>query len=290
MKFTSRLSTLFNKTRVNIFKDEKILFRGRSKYRLLTVVENPKNNTRALYASNHLFVAGINTKTRFPLHSPYFLADIFVPKPQSALFLGGGPNAVPTYVWKKYKPKLIHVVERDNLTTLLAKKYFNLPNDKNYKIFHTDAKAFLNETQYKYDIIYFNLGLTRKRGINKNDLFPLCSYSGILNLSNHLSKKGVLIYILISKLQGKGGLFMKKCLVSFNKIFPTAYVFSDFQHKTQKTQSVTFLCLKYKADIGMCYRKLLKLHLLTHERQIYDNLLSRIHKRKWSTSNLKPFI
>lgn len=263
---------------------EKVLFKGRSKYRMLTVVENKRSHTRIMYASNRLFVAGIDTKTGFPLYSPYFLADIFVQNPGSALFLGGGPNAVPAYVWKKYRPKLIHVVEHDSLTTKLAEKYFGLPQDKNYKIFHTDAKTFLLKTSNKYDIIYFNIGLTRRRGFNKKDLYQLCNLSGILNLSKHLSKNGVLIYVLIGKLRGKDYLFIRRRLTLFRKIFPTLCVFSDFQKRPSKTQTVVFVATKSKRSLQKEFKKFIGSHLRMHPKEIYEDLMTKLISKPWELS------
>jgi len=267
---------------------EKILFKGKSEYRLLTVIENRKNNTRIMCASNKKFVAGINLKTGIPLYSPYFIADLFMPNPKSILFLGGGPCAVPTYVWANYNPKLIDVVERDPLTIKLAKKYFNLPENDNYRIFLEDAKTFIKKQIKKYDIIYFDLGLTRKRGLEKNDLYGLCTLKGINLLSNRLNKNGVLIYVVIARLENPDLRFLKQCLVALKKTFPAVHILSDHKNKPHKIQSIMFVATKNKSNIKKQYNELLMSTYRKQETIIYEQLVVKHHSNKWNLSSVKP--
>jgi spermidine synthase len=269
---------------------EKILFKGKSEYRLLTVTENRKNNTRIMYASNKKFVAGIDLKTGIPLYSPYFIADLFMPNPNSILFLGGGPCAVPTYVWANYNPKLIDVVERDSLTIKLAKKYFNLPENNNYRIFLEDAKIFIKKQMRKYDIIYFDLGLTRKRSLERNDLYELCTLKGINLLSDHLNKKGVLVYIVIARLENSDLRFLKQCLVALKKTFPAVHILSDHKNKPHKLQSVIFIATKSKSDLKKQYKRLLISPYRMHEKTIYEQLMAKYHDSEGSFSSVKSLV
>lgn len=256
-------------------KEEVILFEGKSKYRSLTVVENTKQHTRTMYTGNRLFVAGVDTTTGFPLFSPYFLADLVVPQPKTVLFLGGGPCVVPSYVWNHYKPKLIHVVDHDPLTTRLAKKYFNLPNSKKFKVFHQDAKYFLDNTDFEYNIIYFDIGLTRKRGLNKKDLYGLCNLEGIRLLNKHLHNRGELIYVVISRLTGLDLKFLKQLSKGLNKTFPSCYVFSDVQSRPSKLQSVIFLATKHKSNISKNYEQIINSPNPPHDKSVYTELMAK---------------
>jgi len=266
---------------------EEVLFHKRSDYRLLTIIENKKQHTRTMYAGNRLFVAGTDTRTGFPLNSPYFVADIFVPDPKTLLLLGGGANAVATYVWNNYQPKNIDVVERDPLTTMLSKKYFNLPHDDNYIIHHEDAKIFLKRNNKKYDIIYFNLGLTRKRGLDKSDLYDLCSFEGIKKIRNHLQKSGVLIYVIIARLEGEDLQFLKKLVVSFNKLFPSNYIFLDNEEKSTKIQSVVIVSSFNKTKLKDLYQKAINSSTLKHEQAVYETIFKKIQKTPWKLSRAK---
>lgn len=275
----------FKKLAFNHQKDkEKVLFCGRSDYRLLTIVENKKQHTRTMYTGNRLFVAGINTKTGFPLNSPYFIADIFVPNPKTLLLLGGGANAVATYAWNNYQPKRIDVVERDPLTTILSKKYFNLPHDNKFIIHHEDAKIFLKRNNKKCDIIYFNLGLTRKRGLNKRDLYDLCSFEGIKTIRKHLQKRGVLIYVIIARLEGEDLQFIKKLMVSFNKLFPSNYILLDNEERSKKIQSVVIISTFNKTKLKNLYQKAISSSTLKHEQVVYETILKKIQKTPWKLS------
>lgn len=269
--------------------DEIILFQGKSNFRKITVVEKPISHQRVMYASNRLFVAGIDTRNNFPLYSPYFLADIVNPKPRSLLFLGGGPNAVPSYVWRNYKPDYIDVVERDELNTKLAEKYFGLPKNKNYRIFHQDATLFLKDTKKKYDIIYSDIGLTRKRGLSTKDMYPFCTLRTFKKLHSLLNKNGLLIYIVIGKLKGQDLVFERRCLASLNKYFPKVYTFSDFQEKGSKTQLILFLAPARNLDINESYTRLKNNKKLRQDENIYENLLAKMHKLPIIKPGLNPY-
>ena len=262
----------------------KVLFKGRSKFRMLTVIENRKNHTRVMYAGNKLFMAGIDTRTGFPTDHTYFLADIFAPRPNFVLVLGGGPNAVPTYVWRHYRPKSVHVVERDYLTTLLAKRFFKLPRNKGFKVFHQDAKDFLRRSRNKYDVIYFNLGLTRKRGLKKDGLFELSSQKGIENLANRLRENGVVIYVIIARLEGQDLVFLEKCLSYFKKSFASCYVFSDFQKRPSKIQTVVFVATNAKTSLQKEYTTFLDSRHRMHPKKIYETLMTKLIDKPWKLS------
>lgn len=257
---------------------EKILFRGRSRYRYLTVVENSATHTRILYTGNRLFVAGVDLRTGFPLHSPYFLADIFVPRPKTLLFLGGGANAVPSYVWHTHHPKQIIVVDRDPMTTELAKLYFHLPQEWGYQIIHRDAYEFLVGDNQKYEVIFSNLGVTRRRAENPSDLFSLCSLIGIGLQAKHLKTSGVLVSTFIARLTGDDGLFAYRYFQRFKQIFPTCYLFSDYLNIPDRMQLSVILATHKKCDIHEQYKKFIHSPLLVHDTNLYTTLLGRLHK------------
>lgn len=257
---------------------EKILFEGRSQYRKLTIVDNAYNHTRILYASNRLFVAGIDTHTGFPLHSPYFLADIFVPRPKTLLFLGGGANAVPAYVWRTYRPKQIIVVDRDPMTTELAKQYFHLPQEQGYQIVHQDAYEFFISDNQKHEVIFLDLGVTRRRAENPSDLFSICSLIGIRLQKKHLKRNGVLVSACIARLTGADGLFVHRYFQRFKQVFPTCYLFSDYLNMPDRMQLHVILATHKKCDIHEQYKKLIRSPSLHHDTNLYTTLLGRLHK------------
>lgn len=261
------------------YDDEKVIYQSKSKFRKLTIVENKRNHTRMMFAGNHLFVAGVDTNSGFPINASYFLSDILVSNTKNVLFIGGGPQAVPSYVWRKYKPKQIDIVERDELTTILAKKYFNSPQDKNYCVFHSDINLYLKRVKKKYDIIYSNIGLTRKRGVSKNDLSTYCSLDGIKRLSDILTKNGLLLFIVIAKLEGEDLVFARNCFKRLKNCFKSVYVFSDSKDNRKRTQSIIFLASKNKVSIKDAYKNFILKKKRPHKLEVYEELMARFHEK-----------
>ena len=208
------------------------------------------------------------------MHTPYFLADIYKPKPKTVLFLGGGPNTVPTYVWNNYHPDGVYVVEKDVLTTKLAEKFFNLPNVNNFSIFHQDANSFIKKNKQKFEVIFFDLGLTRTRGTNKNDLKYLASEGGLSKLGKCIKKDGVLVYVVIARLNLPDLSFLREILSGLEKSFGSVFVFSNSPEKKNKIQSVIFLCVKNEVNFDKQLEKYRRSNVDSKKRSANEILLS----------------
>ena len=74
------------------------------------------------------------------------------PHKSTVLVLGGGALTLPAYL-ADHHPAQIDVVEIDPHLEDISKKYFNYRDRPNLKIIAQDARAYLNTTQKKYDII-----------------------------------------------------------------------------------------------------------------------------------------
>ena len=77
----------------------------------------------------------------------------FPKKLDSVLVLGLGGGTVSTYLKKYLNKTSFDVVEIDEKVIGLSKKYFNVVEADNYKIFNKDARLYLNQSQKKYDLI-----------------------------------------------------------------------------------------------------------------------------------------
>lgn len=207
--------------------NEVILYRGRSAYRFLEVVEFRNPHHRVLYTGKKRFVAGIELPSGKPLYSPYQIVEQINFRPRSFLFLGGGPQAVPSYVWYTQHPDVVDVVERDPVVTDLAKKYFRIPDDLSYRIHHQDALEFILNSKRKYDVIYNNIGLTRRRGLSERDLRWLSSEEGYMLLKRRLTMRGILVYCVVGRYTGEDLIFLKRCAAGMTKAFPSVFFLTD---------------------------------------------------------------
>ena len=87
----------------------------------------------------------------------YDLAFYYKPETKRVLCLGGGGYSYPRYLLNQRSDVLIDVVELDPGVTAAAKKYFCLQDNPRLRIFHEDARTFLNrlarENNEQYDAI-----------------------------------------------------------------------------------------------------------------------------------------
>jgi spermidine synthase len=110
----------------------------------------------------------------------------YTKNPKKLLMIGLGGGMITKYI-HKYMPQInITGVELDEKVLLMAKKYFKLKEDSNYKVFIKDGRLFLNETKATYDIIMVD---AYKGGYIP---FHLCTYEFYSLLEKHLSDQGVI--------------------------------------------------------------------------------------------------
>ena len=74
--------------------------------------------------------------------------------------LGGGGYCVPRYLLAERPDVSIDVVELDPGVTETARKYFHLEDNPNLRIFHEDARTFLNRAAHdglgQYDAVFMD--------------------------------------------------------------------------------------------------------------------------------------
>jgi predicted membrane-bound spermidine synthase len=75
------------------------------------------------------------------------------PAKSSILILGGGAFTLPHYFAKTYPNRQIDVVEIDPDLADIAMRYFNYDNQKNVRVIDDDARAYVNKTSSRYDIV-----------------------------------------------------------------------------------------------------------------------------------------
>ena len=90
----------------------------------------------------------------------YDLAFNYKPDTKRVLMLGGGGYCVPRNILANRPEVSVDVVELDPGITETARKYFTLKDNDNLRIFHEDARTFLNravrEGAQKYDAIFMD--------------------------------------------------------------------------------------------------------------------------------------
>jgi len=134
------LDTPYNKVWIEYGHDE------RSKKAIITLRTDPFANQSAMFLDSDELVF---------TYAKYFrLVRHFHPHIKKALMIGGCGYSYPKYFIDKFPESTMDVVEIDPGMTEIARKYFRLQENDRLRIFHEDARTFLNKNKNKYDVIY----------------------------------------------------------------------------------------------------------------------------------------
>lgn len=176
----------------------------------------------------------------FPYAKFYRLAEHFSPGFDATLILGGAAYSYPKYFLEKYPSATIDVVEIDAELTELARLHFRLKDDPRLRIFHEDARTFLNRGEYRYDVIY---------GDAYNSLYTipwhLTTVEAAGKSHDMLNDGGCVLLNVISSIEGNASLFLRAELATYRQVFPYVYVFAvmDPDNKTL-VQSTILVAVK----------------------------------------------
>ena len=185
--------------------------------RVRILITNPDAAQSLMYTDNPSEL--VSEYTKF-----YDLAFHYKPDTKKVLMLGGGGYCVPRYLLSERPDVSIDVVELDPGVTEAARKYFELKDDNRLRIFHEDARTFLNRSEHgkvqKYDAIFmdtFNSWTSIP--------FQMTTIETADRLRDFLKPDGVLIVNIIASIYGpKSGVF-HGIYKAFSGTFSTMMIF-----------------------------------------------------------------
>lgn len=185
--------------------------------RVRVMITNPDATQSLMYTDNPPEL--VSEYTKF-----YDLAFHYKPDAKKILMLGGGGYCVPRYLLSERHNVSIDVVELDPGVTEAAREYFDLKDDDNMRIFHEDARTFLNRAEHgrveQYDAIFmdtFNSWTSIP--------FQMTTVETADRLRKFLKPDGVLIVNTIASLYGpKSGVF-HGIYKAFSNSFSTMMIF-----------------------------------------------------------------
>ncbi|MDD5126570.1 MAG: polyamine aminopropyltransferase [Dehalococcoidales bacterium] len=153
--FQDRISLNF----AQLHRYDEVLYSGRTKYQSVQILHSPNygktlvldNKIQSSEADEFIYHEGL-------VHPP-MLAH---PKPEAVFVVGGGEGAILREVLKYRTVKKAVMVDIDEEVVALSKKY--LPEhaagafeDPRTEVYHEDARAFLEKSTRKYDVIIIDL-------------------------------------------------------------------------------------------------------------------------------------
>jgi spermidine synthase len=176
----------------------------------------------------------------------YHLARHFSPTFAHTLMIGGAGYSFPKSYLLLYPHATIDVVEIDPMVTELAKKYFKLPTSERMKIFHQDARVFLNHTSTKYDVIFGDAF-----GSRYAIPYHLTTLETVKKKYDLLNENGVVIVNTISALEGDKGKFLRAEYATYAAVFPQVYLFTASDNVSATDfQNVMLVALKSKNKVS----------------------------------------
>ena len=185
--------------------------------RVRVLVTNPDAAQSLMYTDNTTEL--VSDYTKF-----YDLAFHYKPDTKRVLMLGGGGYCVPRYLLANRPGVSVDVVELDPGVTEAARKYFDLKDNPNLRIFHEDARTFLNRAARDglggYDAVFMDT-------FSSWTVIPfqMTTVETARHLREILKPDGSLIVNIIASVYGpKSGVF-HGIYKAFATSFPTMMVF-----------------------------------------------------------------
>ncbi len=150
------------------------------------------------------------------------LAQSFNPSISKALMIGGGAYSYPKVFLKENPKATIDVVEIDPQMTKLARKYFNLKDDERLRIYHQDARIYLNANSNvkKYDAIYVDVF-----GSAAIPPFSITTKEALQKLDNMLENGGVVATNAVSAINGINSQMLKSQYATHKAVFKRVFAF-----------------------------------------------------------------
>ncbi len=173
-------------------------------------------------------------------YTKYFrLAKHFKPNINTALMIGGCGYSYPKDFLKKFLGSTMDVVEIDPGMTKIARKYFGLYDNARLRIFHEDARTYLNRTANKYDVIYSD-------AFNSFNSVPyqLATREAVEKMYKALNNDGLVIQNIISAIDGKKGEFLRAEIATYKMYFPHVYIFRVNHENSFESQNIILIALK----------------------------------------------
>jgi spermidine synthase len=173
----------------------------------------------------------------------YDLAFHYKPDAKKILMLGGGGYCVPKHIAATRHDTEVDVVELDPGITDVARKYFNLKDRPGQRIFHEDARMFVNreseaaaQNARKYDAVFEDVF-----GSSYNIPFHMTTAECMKKIRAMMSDDGVFVVNIISSLDGE---LFSGIYASVVSAFPTVMIYpATYPNSSRVRQNIMIVAL-----------------------------------------------
>lgn len=175
----------------------------------------------------------------------YHLHDVLFPTSKKVLLLWGAAYSYPKNFLESYPDKTLDVVEIDEKISEIAQKHFRLEENPRLKIYHEDARVFLNRNQEKYDVI-----LGDAFGSYFSVPYQLTTQEVVQKKYDMLSESGVVLLNLIGSLSGETSLFVNAEYNTYKTIFDEVFLLPVRSIDAQRVQNIILVAAKNKESLS----------------------------------------
>ena len=201
---------------------ERYTFDDNRRVRIMRTDPDPNNAQSLMYTDNPDEL--VSDYTKF-----YDLAFHFKPDSKKILMFGGGGYCVPRHVLHDRDNVSMDVVELDPGVTEAARKYFDLKDDPDMRIFHEDARTFINRNSIsfnnisddlKYDAVFMDV-------FNSwySIPFHVTTQEAAAGIKKLLKPDGLLIMNILTAIHGPRSKVFHGIYAAFAKSFPVLMIF-----------------------------------------------------------------
>jgi spermidine synthase len=181
----------------------------------------------------------------------YRAADVWRPNAERALLIGGGSYTVARDYLARHTDSAIDVVEIDPAVTETAREYFGLTDDERMRIFHEDARIFLNREgpkagenmTEKYEVVFGDAFRSES-----TVPFHLTTKEAVQKIYTLLDENGVYLLNVIGSLEGPRSMFPKAQLATLSTVFPSTLVL-DVHEDLEPTAMRNIMLIASKAPL-----------------------------------------
>jgi len=213
-----------------------VVYSDSTPYQDLKITDN--GNIRTLYLDDQPQSAMYLDDTQgYPWDYPgYFHIPLLMQDDvDKALFIGGGGFVIP----QKFAEKniTVHAVEIDPGVITAAEKHFNLSESENLKVYNSDGRQFLQESNHTYDVIYIDA--YRKSKVP----FHLTTEEFMELTYQKTDENGIVVSNVISAASGSGSKFARSQYKTMDSVYESVYYFPT-AHKLSQVQNVEIIASK----------------------------------------------
>jgi spermidine synthase len=220
------IDTKYNSVRIMDMND----FRSDRRIRILQT--DPMGAQSLMYIDNPPELYSDYTKF-------YDLAFHYKPNASKVLMMGGGGYCVPRHITATRPGVSIDIVELDPGITDIARRYFHLTDRPGQRIYHEDARLFLNReaaSGARYDAVFGDVF-----GSSYNIPFHMTTAECMARVRELLAPDGVFVVNIISSIDDK---LFSGVYASIAESFPTVMIFpATFPNDESRRQNIMIVAL-----------------------------------------------